>query len=143
MSKTLVLLIILGIFLLWKFVLFPEKLDFTDRVKVLQGLSLVAPYKAAVAEYYETNKVFPGVDQTKMLEEKVKVDLSKSIVASVKIGESAPGSITVYYTNARDQALDARIAGKQLTLRPLHYNGKLDWSCKGNVPEEFVPAACR
>ena len=106
MSKTLVGLIILGVFLLWKFVLFPEKLDFTDRVKVLQGLNFAAPYKMAIAEYGQKNGQFPGAAQWQELKEAVSVDLEGSIIGNIAVAASGPGTITIYYSNARDHSID-------------------------------------
>jgi Pilin (bacterial filament) len=143
MNKTLVILVFIGLFLIWKFVLFPEKLDFTDRVKVTQGLVMAAAYKAAIAEYWQEKDMLPTAEQWSAEESRVKVDLGKSIVASIEIAEVMPGSITIYYSNARDQSIDPAIAGKHLSLTPQAGEGKLQWSCKGTVPAAYLPAPCR
>jgi pilin len=143
MNKTLVIISLIALALIWKFVLFPEKLDFTDSVKVLQGLTMSSAYKQAIANYHKEEKVLPTAEQWKLKGAKVTVDLGKSIVSEIKIAEIAPGSITVYYSNARDQTIDPAISGKSLSLTPAVYNGKLDWSCKGNVPVDYLPRPCR
>jgi hypothetical protein len=143
MNKTLVIISLIAIVLIWKFVLFPEKLDFTDSVKVLQGLTMSSAYKQAIANYHKEEKVLPTAEQWKLKGAKITVDLGKSIVSEIKIAEIAPGSITVYYSNARDQTIDPAISGKSLSLTPAVYNGKLDWSCKGNVPVDYLPRPCR
>ena len=143
MSKTLVVLVIAALFLLWKFVLFPEKLDFTDKMKVLQGLTLAKSHKQAVLKFWQDKKVFPSQEQWLNEGPEMNVNLGNSIVSDIRVGEKTPGSITVYYSNARDPNLSPQISGKSLTLKPYEYNGKLEWSCKGNVPEEFLPKPCR
>ncbi len=143
MNKTLVILVIAGLFLTWKFILFPEKLDFTDKMKVLQGLTLTKTYKEAVALYWQEKKIFPSEEQWIKEGSALKVDLGNSIVSAIRVAETAPGSITVYYSNARDQNLAAEISGKSLSLTPHVHNGVIEWSCKGDVPVAFVPAPCR
>lgn len=143
MNKTLIVLSLIGVVLIWKFVLFPEKLDFTDSVKVLQGLTMSTAYKQAIADYYKEEKELPSAEQWKLKGPDISVDLGKSIVSEIKIAETVPGSITVYYSNAHDQTIDPVISGKSLTLTPAVYNGKLDWSCKGNMPAEYLPKRCR
>ncbi len=143
MRKTLILLSIVGLILLWKFVLFPEKLDFTDKVKVMQGLVMAAGYKQAIAEYWQKNKTLPSAEQWNSQISKVKVDTGNSIVESIKIAEVAPGSITIYYSNARDQTIDPEINARTLSLTPQVQADTLLWSCKGTVPARYLPASCR
>jgi len=143
MRKTLVLLGIVGLILLWKFVLFPEKLDFTDKMKVMQGLVMAATYKQAIAEYWQKNKTLPNAEQWISEESKVKVDTGKSIVESIKVAEVVPGSITIYYSNARDQSIDPEINAPTLSLTPKVQSGKLQWSCRATVPARYLPASCR
>ena len=136
-------MIILGLILAWKFVLFPEKLEFTDKMKVLQGLFLAKSYKDAVGIYWQEKQMFPNEEQWTSDGPKVDVDLGNSIVSAIKVGEKAPGSITIYYSNARDHNLDPEISGKSLSWTPYIYNGVLEWSCKGDVSVEFLPRPCR
>jgi hypothetical protein len=143
MNKSLIILVIIGIVLFWKFVLFPEKLDFSDRVKILQGLTMSSAYKKAIADYWKENKALPTAEQWQQQASVIKVDLGKSIVSEIKIAEIAPGSITVYYTNVRDPSIDDAISGKNLSLTPYESQGILEWSCKGNVPLDYMPKPCR
>jgi len=143
MSKTLIILLIAMAFLLWKFVLFPEKLDFTDKMKVLQGLTLAKSHKQAVIKYWQANKTFPSEEQWQADGPEMNVNLGNSIVSKITVGEKTPGSITLYYSNSRDPGLAPQISGKSLNLSPYEYNGKIEWSCKGDIPEEFLPKACR
>jgi type IV pilus assembly protein PilA len=143
MNKTLLVLIFIGVFLAWKFVLFPEKLDFTDKVKVLQGLAMAKAHKTAIAKYWEEKKMFPTAEQWAAEGPKVDVNFGSSIVAAIEVAEVAPGSVTVYYSNARDQSLAAGISGKSLSLTPSISKGLVEWSCKGTVPVEYLPRLCK
>lgn len=143
MNKTLLVLSVFGIFLLWKFVLFPEKLDFTDKVKVLQGLTLAKDYKSAVSFYWKKNQRFPSAEEWKESGVTIDVDLAKSIVSKIVVAEKAAGTITVYYSDARDPELAPGISGKSLTLFPHVLTDQVDWTCKGDMPLEYLPGACK
>ena len=87
--------------------------------------------------------MLPTAEQWNAEESRVKVDLGTSIVESIKVAEVVPGGITIYYSNARDQSVAPEISGKSLSLTPFAQGGKLEWSCKGTVPREYLPAPCR
>ena len=144
MKKTLVILVFIVGFVIWNFILFPEKLDFTDKVKVLSGIRLAAAYKQAISEFGQANSYLPSAEQWHEQESKIEVDVGKSVVAAIKIAEVAPGSITIYYSNSYDLSIDPAIVGKTLTLIPqLDNNLVVSWSCKSTVPAKFLPASCR
>ena len=143
MSKTLFLLAVFGIFLLWKFVLFPEKLDFTDKVKVLQGLTLAKDYKSAVGFYWKKNQRFPNAEQWQDSGVKINVDFSKSIVSKIVVAEKSPGTITIYYSDSAQATLAPGISGKSLVLSPYVLTDTVEWSCKGTVATEFLPRSCQ
>ena len=63
MKKTLVIFVFIVGFVIWKFILFPEKLDFTDKVKILSGISMAAAYKQAISEYGQANSHLPSAEQ--------------------------------------------------------------------------------
>ena len=142
MNKTLIILVIIGLVLAWKFVLFPQKLDFTDKMKVLHGLTLARGYQDAITRYWQEKQHFPDARQWQDDVPAVAVDLARSIVGSIRVAEQSPGSITLYYSNTRDSALAPAISGRSLTLTPYLQDGVLLWSCQGNVPAEFLPKHC-
>jgi type IV pilus assembly protein PilA len=143
MKKGLNLLIIIGLILFISFALFPSKIDYTDQAKVLQGLSLAASYKEAVGEFWKDKGELPNGDDWNRNGNKVAVDLGKSLVESIHVGQDGPGTISVYYTNAKDQAAPADITGKKIVLTPEVQDNQLVWSCKGTIPAQYLPARCR
>ena len=143
MKKGLNLLIIIGLILFVSFALVPSKIDYTDQAKILQGLSLAVSYRKAVGEYWKEKGELPNGDDWSRNGNKVAVDLGKSLVESIHVGQDGPGTITVYYTNAKDQAAPADIAGKKIILIPEVQDNQLVWSCKGTMPEQYLPVRCR
>ena len=60
MNRRLIILVLLALVLVWNFVLFPSKIEFSDRARVLQGISLAKPYKEVIANYWKSESEFPG-----------------------------------------------------------------------------------
>jgi type IV pilus assembly protein PilA len=143
MKKGLNLLIIIGLILFVSFALFPSKIDYTDQAKVLQGLSLAISYKKAVGEYWKDKGELPNGEDWSKIENKVTVDLDKSLVESIHVGQDGPGTIAVYYTSGKDQAAPAGITGKKIVLTPKVQDNQLVWSCKGTIPAQLLPVRCR
>jgi len=143
MNRPLIILIIIALALFWKFVLNPSKLEFADRVKTLQALTYTAEYKEAVAEYWKNNGTFPTAEEWNNTSNEIIIDFQKSLVESIKVGVDGPGVVSVFYTNARDNSIPPIINGKKIILTPISQGEQLDWSCKGNLPLEFLPKPCR
>ena len=143
MKKWFFALAILAVFLVWKFALSPSKLEFTDRVKILQGINFAADHKAAIAEYWKKNGTFPTHEEWDKREDKIVTDFQKSLIQSIEVGTEGPGVITIIYTNARDKNISSVINGKKLFLTPEIKGETIDWSCKGNLPSDYLPKPCR
>ncbi len=143
MNRRLVILILLTLVLVWNFVLFPTKIEFSDRTRVLQGLSFAKPYKDAIADYWKAKGQFPV--QGELKSEKLISDeiLDKSLVESIIVGEEAPGSISIYYTKRKDSSVLVDIEGKKLVIMPSTKAGELKWKCKGTLAVDLLPAACQ
>ena len=143
MNRRLAILILFTLVLVWNFVLFPSKIEFSDRTRVLQGLSFAKPYKDAIADYWKANGQFPTQEEWKsetLVSDEV---LDKSLVGSILVSEEAPGSISVYYTSRKDPNVLADIEGKKIILIPFVDSAEIKWSCKGTLPEDLLPLACR
>ncbi len=143
MNRRLFVLIIIALALFWKFVLNPSKLEFTDRVKTLQALNYTTQHKEAVAEYWKNEGTFPTAEEWKNTNKEIIVDFQKSLVDSIKVGVDGPGVISIFYTNARDNSISPIINGKKIILTPTSQGEQLSWSCKGDLPLEFLPKPCR
>lgn len=143
MNRRLIILILLALVLVWNFVLFPSKIEFSDRARVLQGISLAKPYKEAIANYWKSESEFPGKEDWQ-LESLISIEvLDKSLLESIIVGEEAPGSISVYFTRSRDPNAPENIEGKKVVLTPIAVDAKLSWRCTSTLPEDLLPLACR
>jgi len=143
MNRRLIILILLALVLVWNFVLFPSKIEFSDRARVLQGISLARPYKEAIAEYWQSKAQFPVMEDWDPGSLVSAEKLEKSLVESIIVGEEASGSISVYFTSRRDPNMSAGIEGKKIVLTPSAQDGKVTWRCKGTLAEDLLPAPCR
>ncbi len=143
MNRRLIILILLALVLVWNFVLFPSKIEFSDRARVLQGISLARPYKEAIANYWKSKSEFPGKEDWQS-ESLISIEvLDKSLLESIIVGEEAPGSISVYFTRSRDPNAPENIEGKKVVLTPFAVDAELSWRCTSTLPEDLLPLACR
>ncbi len=143
MNRRLVILILFALVLVWKFVLFPSKFELTDRVKVLQGVSLAKPYKEAIAGYWKSKAQFPAKEDWNTDGLVSSEKLNKSLVDTIIVGEEAPGSISVYFTSSRDPDVSTDIEGKRIVLTPSVHEGVVSWTCNGTIAEDLLPGPCR
>ncbi len=141
MKGSLVFLVLVILFLGWKFVLSPGQLEFTDQAKVLQGLSLALYHKQAVHHHWKANGVLPEAQNWD--DKSVSVDISRSIVGSIRVGEQGPGVISVHYVAKPEFEIPEVIPGTRIDLVPEARDDELVWQCEGTVPEDYLPNRCR
>jgi type IV pilus assembly protein PilA len=127
----------------------PAYQDYTVRAQVTEGLNLASDLKAAVAETYANDGIWPADNAA------VGMDLVKSgkYVTAVDIED---GTITITFGN---QANAAALGGQSLSLQPaLSANGDVIWNC-GNrtvvgdatgtgdpnttLDDKYLPSTCR
>ncbi len=143
MNRRLIVIILLALVLVWNFVLFPSKIEFSDRARVLQGILLAKPYKAAIVNYWKSESEFPGEEDWQS-ESLVSIEvLGKSLLESIVVGEEAPGSISLLYTSRKDPNAPADIQGKKVVLTPFANDAEITWKCTSTLPEELLPLACQ
>lgn len=142
MNKSLPLLILLVIFLCWKFVFTSSRVEYTDPARVLQGLSMALSYKTAIIRYWQEKGSLPTAEDWQEKKDKPVVDLSQSLVGSIRIAEDGPGVISVYFRNKPEIEMRTDISGTRILLIPEVGEGKLKWSCEGTVPAELMPKKC-
>ena len=144
MNKTLIVLLLAIIVLSWNFIFSSEKkVELTDSAKVLQGLSLALPYKAAVRKYWQDKGTLPLSEDSPALVKAIKVDLSRSLASLITLSEDDPGVISVYFSNKETINVSSNINGNKIMLEPFIINGKLDWACRGTIAASLLPKACR
>ncbi len=99
-------------------------------------------YKTAVREYWQEKALFPNADDWAKMENKPVVDISKSLVESIHVGEEGPGVITVYFTNKPSIEMQTDISDTRILLKPNIEDGRLKWSCEGTVASGIMPKKC-
>ena len=143
MNRRLIVIILLALVLVWNFVLFPSKIEFSDRAKVLQGISLARPYKEAIANYWKSKSELPGKEDWQS-ESLISIEvLEKSLLQSIVVGEETPGSISLLYTSRKDPDAPVDIQGKKVVLTPLAIDAELTWRCTSTLPKDLLPLACQ
>jgi len=143
MNKTLIILVFAVIVLSWNFIFTKPKIELTDPVRVLQGLSQSIKYKLAVKKYWKENKSLPDAETWKKQGPNIEVDISKSLVKSIEVGVDGPGAVTVYFMNKETIKLEKDIAGTKIVLIPEAKGERLVWLCHGTMVKEYMPRKCQ
>ena len=115
----------------------PAYADYMARVQVTDGLSLAAPAKACVEEFYTSRQTTPASNEDCNLAPPDQI--SSAYTRSIAIEEG--GAITIRY---QDLGVAAGIAGATLVLQAeLDDQGNFSWSCQyGTLEVKYRPSAC-
>ena len=146
------LMIVIAIVGILAVVALPAYQDYTARAQVSEAIVLAEGQKAAVAEYYATNGVFPDSN------EKAGVAAAANIKGKYvnNVAVSAGGIITA---TMNADGVNSDIKGTSVALKPsvatvttggsgsASSNGAFTWECgpgkTSPVDKKFLPATCR
>ena len=143
MNRRLIIIILFALVLVWNFVLFPSKIEFSDRTKVLQGISLARPYKEAIVNYWKSKNEFPSKEDLQSESLVSRETLDKSLLESIIVAEESPGSISLLYTSRKNLNAPADIDGKKVILTPSAKGAEITWRCTSTLPKELLPVPCQ
>ena len=146
------LMIVIAIVGVLAVVALPAYQDYTARAQVSEAIVLAEGQKAAVAEYYATNGVFP--DSNEKAGVAAAANIKGKYVKQVDVG--ADGVITA---TMNTDGVNSDIKGKTVALKPevatvatggsgtASSNGAFTWKCgpgkTSPVDKKFLPATCR
>ena len=146
------LMIVIAIVGILAVVALPAYQDYTARAQVSEAIVLAEGQKAAVAEYYATNGVFPTSNEEAGVA--AATNITGKYVSQVAVG--AKGVITA---TMKDSGVNSDIKGGTVSLEPgvatvttggsgsASSNGAFTWKCgpSGAKPldKKFLPATCR
>jgi type IV pilus assembly protein PilA len=113
----------------------PAYQTYTIRAQVSEGLNLVGPAQAAVAEFQMDAGRFPSDNATAGLG--TATDYFGNYVESISIS----GAVTsILFGNNAHTAIN----GRTVTLTAAANQGSLEWACAGSgIATSYLPAVCR
>ena len=134
------LMIVIAIIGILAAIAIPMYQDYTVRAKATEGLSVMAPCKTAVAEFFSANSTFPnsvgsaGCDTG-----------ATKYVSSVAVAGTAATSATVTATFSAPAELAAGTLILTATPKAGASGGTfaVDWACTGTILAKYKPASCR
>ena len=85
----------------------------------------------------------PTAQDWQQFNHQVDVDISKSLVDRIGVGEEAAGAISVYFVNKPHIQVAANINGSKIVLKPIIINDKFDWVCSGTLEAALLPKPCQ
>ena len=126
------LMIVVAIIGILAAIAIPAYQDYTKRTHVSEGMSLAGAAKAAVAEYYASQGVWPNNNGSAGLA--TAASIAGNAVTSVSVGNR---TITITY--------NARVSnGSTILMVATDASGSITWDCTGgDVQDKYRPANCR
>jgi len=122
--------------------LFSPSKETRDKLWVLKGVALAQPYQAAVAEYVGRTGELPSATDLDKQRIKVDVNLDKTAVDAIHIGQQSPGVVSIYYSSEGSEAAPKAIDNTSLHLIPSIEGKHMAWSCRTDIPDNLSPRGC-
>lgn len=137
------LMIVIAIVSIITVIAIPVYQQYTARAKVAEGMSLAAPLKAKIAEYYQTNSQWPsnnseaGVPPPSTYE--------TDFVEQIAVSQTAQdGTITITYKTSGITELTSSTNTLVYTPSVHASSMTVTWECDdGTVPTWALPPRCR
>lgn len=137
MGFTLVeLMLVMGVLGILMAVAIPMYQNYTVRVKVGEGLSLMSSVKLAVTETRQSLGTFPSSN----VQAGIAGSIRTAYVSNIQISNG--GVIEVQFNDA---ALGLGVAtNSTIVMTPTIIDSAVDWDCKGgDLPTKYRPLECR
>ena len=116
----------------------PQYQNYVARSQAAEGFSLAGGLKTAVAEYHNTNGVFPTAPTDAHTE--LGIELATTIVGKyvdgVVVSNDGEGTITATFGSASQHN------GKFLRLTPEPTDGAISFNCTTDIDEPYRPSGC-
>ena len=157
------LMIVVAIIGILAAVAIPQYQNYVARAQVTEGLSLASGIKTAMAEYYNTNGVFPASSMTidqrhEALGIPAPAEFQSKLVKKIEVKTN--GALRVRFFDEAD-GVNTLIANKSFWLMPTDNGGSISWrcacayssteSCHGGgvtdpngiiIEEKYLPSSC-
>ena len=130
------LMIVVAIIGILAAIALPAYQDYTARTQMSEALTLASGGKVAVSEFWSDRGKFPSTNASAGLAAANKI--KGKYVAQVDV--ATPGQIVATMASS---GISQGIQGKTLTLSAVTNAGSIDWICKSNAENKYLPATCR
>ena len=131
------LMIVVAIIGILAAVAIPQYQNYVARAQAAEGFSLAGGLKTALAEYHNTNGVFPTAPADAHTE--LGIELAENIigkyVTDVTVSNDGEGTITATFGSGNH-------AGKFLRLTPTETDGAVYFDCTTDIDESYRPSGC-
>ena len=132
------LMIVVAIIGILAAVAIPQYQNYVARAQVAEGFSLAGGLKTALAEYHDTNSVFP--DGTTDAHTAIGIEPAGNIIGKyitgVVVSDDGSGTITATFGPASQHD------GKFLRLTPTSTDGAVYFDCTTDIEESYRPSGC-
>ncbi len=135
------LMIVVAIIGILAAIAIPAYKDYTIRAKVSEGVQLSAAAKLGVAEYVESEGIWPVTNAEAGVA--TAASIYGNYTLSVTVGTD--GVITILYDDGGTVDAPTEIEGDVMVLTPTTTGGSITWDCVtgSTVSPRYRPANCR
>ena len=131
------LMIVVAIIGILAAVAIPQYQNYVARSQAAEGFSLAGGLKTAVAEYQNSNGVFPtGTDVHTELGIESAGNIIGKYVTGVTVSDDGSGTITATF------GIDSYHNGKFLRLTPNATDGAISFNCTTDIEKSYRPSDC-
>ena len=146
------LMIVVAIIGILAAVAIPQYQNYVARTQMSEALSLASGSKVALAEYFQSNGVFPadngtaGLGVNTTIKGKYVTSVTVSDAAAIAAGGGVPavgakGILTVSLNEADTHAL---LKGGSMILTGTDTGGSIIWVCSGSATlTKYLPSSCK
>lgn len=134
------LMIVVAIIGILAAVALPAYQDYTARSQMAEAMTLASGSKTAVAEFWSDRGYFPPNNSSAGMAAKAKI--SGKYVGEVGTGTDGAGGGQITAT-LKSAGVSKGIQGKKLTLSAITRAGSIDWVCKSDADNKYLPQTCR
>ncbi len=139
------LMIVVAIIAILAAIALPAYQNYLIRSQVSEGSVLADGVKTAVAEFYTNKGTFPTTNASAGLAGSLSI--TGNYVASVDVGGTKAGVISVLFGNTSPQQANTAIVGSTLGFSATTNAGSITWSCSNatytTVKSIYLPTSCR
>ena len=131
------LMIVVAIIGILAAVAIPQYQNYVARAQAAEGFSLAGGLKTALAEYHNTNGVFPTAPADAHTELGIEAagDITGNYVESVTVSDDGSGTITATFGPGNHE-------DKFLRLTPTVTDGAISFNCTTDIEENWRPSNC-
>jgi len=143
------LMIVVAIIGILAAVAIPQYQNYVARTQMSEALSLASGSKVALAEYFQSNGVFPGDNATAgigvstTIKGKYVTSVTVSALAASGTGTAAVDAQGILTVSLNETGTHTLLKGGTMILTGTDSGGSIIWVCSSPTLTKYLPSSCK